>query len=64
MHEGRDGRSAELDACDAWVAEHLDEMVRRYPGKVIAVYEGRVIAVADSYREGLRWQQQGITENH
>ena len=42
---------AELDAYDAWVAEHLDEMVRRYPGKVIAVHEGRLVAVGDAYRE-------------
>ena len=42
---------AELDAYDAWVAEHLDEMVRLHPGKVIAVFQDRLIAVADSYRE-------------
>jgi hypothetical protein len=42
---------AELDAYDAWLAEHLDEMVRHYPGKVISVYEGRLIAVGDTYRE-------------
>jgi hypothetical protein len=42
---------AELDAHDAWVAEHLDEMVRQHPGKVIAVYRGRLIAVGDTYRE-------------
>ena len=42
---------AELDAYDAWVADHLDEMVREYPGKVIAVYQGRLIAVGDSYRD-------------
>lgn len=42
---------AELDAYDAWVAEHLDEMVRKHPGKVIAVYQGRLISVGDSYRE-------------
>jgi hypothetical protein len=42
---------AELDAYNAWVAEHLDEMVRRHPGKVIAVYQGRLIAVGDTYRE-------------
>ena len=42
---------AELDAYDAWVEQHLDEMVRSHPGKVIAVYNGRLIAVGDSYRE-------------
>ena len=42
---------AELDAYDAWVAEHLDEMVRQHPGRVIAVYKDRLIAVGDTYRE-------------
>jgi uncharacterized protein YlzI (FlbEa/FlbD family) len=41
----------ELDACDAWVAENLDEMIRLYPGKVIGVHQGHLIAVRDSYRE-------------
>jgi hypothetical protein len=41
----------ELDAYDAWVAAHLDEMVRQYPGKVVAVYQNRLIAVGDTYRE-------------
>ena len=42
---------AELDAYDAWVADHLDEMVRLYPGKVIGVHADELIAVADTYRE-------------
>jgi hypothetical protein len=54
---------AELDAYDAWVAEHLDEMVRQYPGKVIGVYQNRLIAVADSYREVFEAAKtQGIAE--
>jgi hypothetical protein len=44
---------AELDAYDAWVAEHLDEMVRQHPGKVIAVYQDCVITVGNTYREVL-----------
>ena len=42
---------AELDAYDAWLAEHLDDLVRRHPGRVVAVYGGAVVAVGDSYRE-------------
>ena len=42
---------AELDAYDAWLAEHLDELVRSHPGKVVAVYHDGVVAVGDSYRE-------------
>lgn len=54
---------AELDAYDAWVADHLDEMVRQYPGKVIGVYQNRLIAVADSYREVFEAAKaQGIAE--
>ena len=41
----------ELDAYDAWLAEHLDELVRCHPGKVVAVYHDGVVAVGDSYRE-------------
>ena len=44
---------AELDAFDAWLAEHLDDLVRRHPGKVVAVYHDDVVAVGDSYREVL-----------
>ena len=54
---------AELDAYDAWVAEHLDEMVRQHPGKVIAVYRGRLIAVGHTYREVFdATRRHGITE--
>src|SRR6266545_3645101 len=54
---------AELDAYDAWVAEHLDEMVRQHPGKVIAVYQGRLIAVGDTYRDVFEAAKaKGITE--
>ncbi len=36
---------------DRWVAKHLNEMVRKYPGKVIAVYNGELVAVGNSYKE-------------
>lgn len=42
---------AELDAYDAWLAEHLDHLVQRYPGRVVAVSHDGVVAVGDSYRE-------------
>ena len=55
---------AELDAYDAWVAEHLDDMVRKHPGKVIAVYQGRLIAVGNTYREVFEaTKAQGIAES-
>ena len=36
---------------DRWVTKHLDEVVRKYPGKVIAVYRGELVAVGDTYKE-------------
>jgi hypothetical protein len=52
-----------LLAYDRWVAEHLDEMSRKYPHKFIAVYGGKLVAVGDSYREVFAAARaQGIAE--
>ena len=52
-----------LLAYDCWVAEHLDEMVRKFPGKVIAVYRNKLVAVADTYKEVFATARaQGISE--
>jgi hypothetical protein len=52
-----------LMAYDLWVAQHLDEMVRKYPRKVIAVYRDKLVAVGDSYKEVYAAARaQGITE--
>ena len=40
-----------LMAYDRWVAKNLDEMVRKHPGKFIAVYRNELVAVGDSYKE-------------
>jgi hypothetical protein len=34
-----------------WTARHFDELVRKYPGKYIAVYRGKLLAVGNSYKE-------------
>ena len=48
---------------DRWVTKHLDGMVRKYPGKVIAVYRGKLVAVGDSYKGVFAAARaQGITE--
>jgi len=48
---------------DRWVKKHLDEMVRKYPRKVIAVYRGKLVAVGDSYKDVFAAARaQGITE--
>ncbi len=40
-----------LRAYDRWVVKHFDELVRKYPRKVIAVYGGKLVVVGDSYKE-------------
>jgi len=37
----------QLQKYDKWLAEHLDELITRYPGKVVAIYEGKVVIVSD-----------------
>ena len=53
-----------LMAYHRWVVNHLDEMSRKYPHKVIAVYRGKLIAVGDSFKEVYAAARaQGIKEN-
>lgn len=45
----------QLQEYDEWVADHLDELVQRYPGRVVTIHAGKVVAAGDSepdvYRE-------------
>ena len=36
-----------LKKYDEWLAEHLEELVSKYPAKVVAIYEGDIIFVGD-----------------
>jgi hypothetical protein len=46
-----------------WIVDHFEELVTKYPRKVIAVYRGKLVAVGDSYKEVFAAaRQQGITE--
>ena len=36
---------------DEWLADHLDELVDRYAGRVIAIQRGAIVAVGDSEAE-------------
>lgn len=46
-----------------WVTKHLDEMVRKHPGRVIAVYRNRLVAVGDTFKEVFAAARaQGVTE--
>ena len=52
-----------LSAYNRWVAKHLDELVKNYPGKFIAVYRNKLIAVGDSYKEIFAAaEKQGVKE--
>jgi len=51
----------QLQKYDKWLAEHLDELITRYPGKVVAIYEGKVVIVSDLDRFRICFQEsQGI----
>jgi hypothetical protein len=41
----------ELQEYDDWIADHLDELVTQYSGKVVAIHQGRVILVRNSEAE-------------
>lgn len=41
----------ELDKDDRWLKEHMEEIVRKYRHKVIAILDQRIVAVGDSYKE-------------
>jgi hypothetical protein len=36
---------------DRWVKRHFDELVRKHPGKFIAVSRNRLVAIGDSLKE-------------
>lgn len=41
----------ELERDDLWLKEHMEEIVRKYRHKTIAILDQRIVAVGDSYRE-------------
>ncbi len=40
-----------LQAHERWLAEHLDELINKYPGKIVAVINGEIVGIGDSYQE-------------
>jgi len=44
-----------LQKYDEWLAEHMEELVNRYPSKVVAVHEDRVVSIGDSEAEVYQW---------
>ena len=39
-HEERRMEAMEIQEYDAWLAAHLEELIRQYPSKVVAVHGG------------------------
>ncbi len=44
----------QLQEYDEWIADHLNDLVERYAGKVVAIHKGEVIVVGDSEVEVYR----------
>jgi len=36
---------------DEWVAEHMDDLVEKYAGQVVAIHEGKIVLVGESERD-------------
>ncbi len=36
-----------LEEYDEWLAEHLEELVAKYPAKVVAIHKGGIVFVGD-----------------
>lgn len=44
-------RAKLLHQYDNWLTHHLDDLIDKYPGKIIAVINDQVVAVGDTYQE-------------
>jgi hypothetical protein len=44
-----------LQKYDEWLAAHMEELVGRYPSKVVAIHEDQVIFMGDSEVEVYQW---------
>ncbi len=38
----------QLQKYDEWLTEHMEELVAKYPGKVVAIHRDRIILVGDA----------------
>ena len=47
---------------DEWLADHMEELVRQYPSKVVAVHEGQVVYMGETEAEVYQWvNKTGLT---
>jgi hypothetical protein len=44
-----------LQKYDEWLAAHIEELVGRYPSKVVAIHEDQVVFIDDSEVEVYQW---------
>ena len=49
--------AAALQKYDEWLAAHMEELVARYPSKVVAIHEDQVVFIGDSEVEVYQWLQ-------
>ena len=47
-------KELDLEAMDAWYADHFEELVEQFAGKAIAVVGEEIVAVADTEKEADR----------
>lgn len=40
-----------LQQHEQWLTENLDQLIEKYPGKIVAVLDGEIVAVGDTYKE-------------
>jgi hypothetical protein len=51
-----------LQKYDEWLADHLEELVDRYPSQVVAIHEGHVVYSGASEAEVYQWvHKTGLT---
>ena len=40
-----------LQQHDDWLSSHLDELIDKYPGKIVAIMNGEIVRIGDTYKE-------------
>lgn len=46
-----DERAKLLHQYDDWLTHHFNELIDKYPGKIVAVIDDKVVGVGDTYQE-------------
>ena len=40
-----------LQQHDDWLSDHFDELIDKYPGKIVAIMNGEIVRIGDTYKE-------------